>query len=199
MRTLRKIRDWLSAYYARRRGLTLGTGAFIAWRGKIIGAANARIILGNSVSIFENYRIEVGKGAVITLGNDVHFREGARLFAGDGAQISIGERCYFNHDVSIVAVDNISIGANSIFGPACYLSDNNHGIQKNRLIRDQLQTARPLQVGADVWMGVGATVLMGAGVADGAVIAARAVVTKQVPADEIWGGIPAKRLGERQD
>lgn len=199
MHMLRKIKIWLSAWYARQRGLSLGAGAFIAGRGKIIRATSSRIILGNSVSIFENYRIEVGKGAVITLGNDVHFREGARLFAAEGACIEIGERCYFNHDVSIVAVDKITIGPNSIFGPACYLADNNHGVRKNLLIRDQPQTARPLELGADVWMGVGATVLMGAHIGDGVVIAARAVVTKQVPAYEIWGGIPAKRIGERKE
>jgi acetyltransferase-like isoleucine patch superfamily enzyme len=49
----------------------------------------------------------------------------------------------------------------------------------------------------DVWIGNGAMILAGVRIGRGAVIAARAVVTKDVPAYEIWGGVPARKIGER--
>lgn len=49
----------------------------------------------------------------------------------------------------------------------------------------------------DVWVGNGAMILAGVRIGRGAIIAARAVVTKDVPPYEIWGGVPAKKIGER--
>ena len=191
--------QWINLAWARRRGAQASPSAFIAFQGKLDIARTARVQLADSVSIFKNYRIEAGEGAVISLGQGVHFREGARLYAAKGAKIDIKAGCYFNHDVSIVAVEAITIGENSIFGPLCYLSDNDHGMVRGMPIKEQPQQTKPVSVGSDVWLGVGATLLKGSSVGDGAVVAARAVVTKPVPPLEIWGGIPAKQIGVRQD
>jgi acetyltransferase-like isoleucine patch superfamily enzyme len=59
-------------------------------------------------------------------------------------------------------------------------------------------TGRPRQrsttIGADVWIGQGATVMRGVTIGDGAIVAAGAVVTKDVPPFEVWAGVPAGRL-----
>lgn len=55
----------------------------------------------------------------------------------------------------------------------------------------------PIHVGHHVWIGTGATVLQGVRIGDGAVIAAGAVVTCNIPEYEIWGGVPAKKISER--
>lgn len=52
-------------------------------------------------------------------------------------------------------------------------------------------------VGADVWIGHGATVMRGVTIGDGAIVAAGAVVTKDVPAYEVWAGVPAHRTRDR--
>ena len=49
----------------------------------------------------------------------------------------------------------------------------------------------------DVWLGVNVVVLKGVRIGRGAIVAAGAIVTKDVPSYEIWGGVPARRLGER--
>ena len=54
-------------------------------------------------------------------------------------------------------------------------------------------------IGNDVWIGCGATIISGVNVGNGAVIGAGAVVTKDVPPYEIWGGVPAKKIGKRFD
>jgi acetyltransferase-like isoleucine patch superfamily enzyme len=55
----------------------------------------------------------------------------------------------------------------------------------------------PTVIGDDAWIGVGAVVMQGRSIGRGAVIGANAVVTKDVPAYEVWVGIPARKVGER--
>lgn len=185
-------------YWAHRKGLKAGRGVHLSLQGKLDIASTACVKFADSVSIFKSYRIEAGEGAIISLGTGVHFREGARLYAGKNAKIIIDAGCYFNHDVSIVALEAVTIGKDSIFGPYCYVSDNNHGFDKGVLIKKQKQQTRPVSIGSDVWLGVGATLLKGGRIGDGAVVGARSVVTKEVPDNEIWAGIPARRLSCRQ-
>jgi len=52
-------------------------------------------------------------------------------------------------------------------------------------------------IGNDVWIGYGARLMQGIEIGDGAVVAAGAIVTKNVPPFEIWGGIPAKKIADR--
>ncbi|MBY0136353.1 hypothetical protein H7K23_09805 [Paracoccus yeei] len=75
---------------------------------------------------------------------------------------------------------------NMIFGPA-----------KNRKPSVYEQGNRSVHIGNDVWLGRGATILAGVTIGDGAVVAARAVVTKDVSPYDIVGGIPAKRIRSR--
>lgn len=56
---------------------------------------------------------------------------------------------------------------------------------------------KPIHVGHHCWIGTGATILQGVNIGDGAVVAAGAVVTKDIPPYEIWGGIPAKCIRRR--
>ena len=53
-------------------------------------------------------------------------------------------------------------------------------------------------IGDDVWIGAGAAVLPGSRVGTGAVIGANSVVTTEIPAHEIWAGVPARKIGERR-
>lgn len=59
--------------------------------------------------------------------------------------------------------------------------------------------AAPVVIEDHVWIGSRAQILPGVTIGRGAVIAAGAVVTKDVPANEIWGGVPAKRIGKRDN
>lgn len=56
---------------------------------------------------------------------------------------------------------------------------------------------KPIHIGHHCWIGTGATVLHGVSIGDGAVVAAGAVVTKDIPPYEIWGGVPAKFIRKR--
>ena len=71
-------------------------------------------------------------------------------------------------------------------------------MQLDTLMNKQQSTEASIVIEDDVWLGVNVAVLKGITIASGAVIAAGAVVAKSVPANEIWGGVPARKIGERK-
>lgn len=64
-------------------------------------------------------------------------------------------------------------------------------------IVEQGTVATPIVIGKDVWIGANAVILPGRNIGDGAVVGAGSVVTKNIPAYEVWAGNPAKKIGER--
>ena len=64
-------------------------------------------------------------------------------------------------------------------------------------VKDEAHSKGDIVIGDDVWIGYGATVMSGVHVGQGAVIATGAVVTKNIPPFEVWGGVPAKFIQKR--
>ena len=157
----------------------------------------ASVSFADGVRFAAHHQVLVGKNSIIKIGRNVHLGQRVKLLADLGGSITVGDDCSFNDDVSIIALNQIYIGQNSIFGPYTYICDHNHGTSRQELIRSQGYDTSAIIIGSDVWLGVGATLLKGSTVGNGAVVAARAVVNTAVPDFEIWGGIPAKKLGER--
>ena len=154
--------------------------------------------IASNVSILNRHEIIAEAHARIYIGENVHFQRDARIELGPGAQLYIGDSSWFGHNTTISALEEICIGKNCLFAPFSYINDSNHQIAKARLIKEQEWTSESITIGDDVWQGVGATILKGAKICDGAVIGARSVVNKVVPAYEIWAGIPARKIGERR-
>lgn len=133
---------------------------------------------------------------------DVHLRPGAALddhivliCSGerkDQRRIDIGENVYINRFTIIDASDSIVIGADTMIGPNCYITDHDHGTEEGLAIKDQPLVAAPVQIGSNVWLGAGVCVLKGVQIGDNAIIGAGAVVTKNVPSNARVAGVPAK-------
>lgn len=85
-----------------------------------------------------------------------------------------------------------------MIAPFVYIVDSDHGLQREKKMNLQPNSARPISIGNDVWIGAHCVILPGVKIHDGAVIAAGAVVREDVPPYMIVGGVPAKPLGERQ-
>jgi acetyltransferase-like isoleucine patch superfamily enzyme len=187
-----------TALKAKRAGIATSHGVRLALSGKYGISRTARVFIGAEALLSYRHQIVAEDDSVIHIGASVHIAEDARLVARAGARILIGDDCFFGHDVSIVAAGEITIGAKCLFAPYCYLHDSNHNTALGLPIKEQDHSVAPIVIGSDVWCAVGVTVLSGARVADGAVLAARAVLNRSVPANEIWGGVPAKRIGNRE-
>lgn len=126
-------------------------------------------------------------------------KEGARICScNEVAKIHIGKNTTIGFHTFVYASDRIEIGDNCLIAPFTYIVDSDHSIKKGELINRQPNATAAVRIGNDVWIGTGAKILKGTTIEDGAVIAAGAVVSGQVLANEIFGGIPAKKISERK-
>lgn len=117
-----------------------------------------------------------------------------------GAQpiLELGYAVYVGRNVFLGAYQPLRIGRESLIGAYTYIITGNHRIDDlSKPIRLQGYTGAPIDIGNDVWIGCHVVILPGVTVGDGAVIAAGSVVNKDIPAYEIWGGVPARKLGTR--
>ena len=146
------------------------------------------------------YRFQMSK---ITIGNNCTFNSSSwfnfrglnhRCIIQTGkpyAKIVIGNHCGFSGcsivaDKEVVIGDYTSVGANAIIGdrddhPEIYASEPS-----------------PVHIGSHVWIGMNSTIMKGVTIGDYAIIAAGAIVTKDVPAKAIVAGVPAKILKYRE-
>lgn len=118
----------------------------------------------------------------------------------EGAQpyLSLAENVYLARNVYLGTYHPIKIGRDSLIGAYSYIISANHRFEdKNKPIRLQGYRGAPINIGCDVWVGCHVTILPGVTIGDGAVIAAGAVVNRDVPPLEIWGGVTAKKIGQR--
>jgi maltose O-acetyltransferase len=123
----------------------------------------------------------------------------SNVFVKDPRNIVIGKNSFINYESLLWATPHgkIFIGDDVIFGPRVSVIASNHGTQKSGLIRENPWEDADIIIGNDVWIGANAVILAGVRVANGAVIAANAVVTHDVESYQIVGGVPARILGSR--
>ena len=113
-----------------------------------------------------------------------------------GANIVIGNWVYINAFVSMQDQGGIFIGDGALIGHHTVLATLNHEMEPER--RHDL-IAKPIHIGKNVWIGAHATILQGVTVGDNAVVAAGAVVTRDVPPGTVVGGVPAKFIRKTQE
>jgi acetyltransferase-like isoleucine patch superfamily enzyme len=106
-----------------------------------------------------------------------------------GKNITVGKRVFINSGCRFQDQGGITIGDDTLIGHNVVLVTLNHDLASDKR-KDMLPA--PIVIGGNVWIGANATVLPGVTVGDNAVIAAGAVVTKDVPPNTVVGGVPAK-------
>ncbi len=106
-----------------------------------------------------------------------------------GKNISIGKNVFINADCKFQDQGGITIDDGALIGHGVVLATLDHDFAPEK--RQQLHPA-PIHIGKRVWIGANAVVTKGVTIGDNAVVAAGAVVTQDVPADTIVGGVPAK-------
>lgn len=110
-----------------------------------------------------------------------------------GYNISAGKGFYCNHGVTILDCAPVTFGDDVLIAPGVIISAATHHLdaEKRRL---GLEQALPISIGNNVWIGMGAKILPGVKIGDNAVIAAGAVVNKNVDPDTVVAGVPAKPI-----
>ena len=121
----------------------------------------------------------------------VNFTIEPNFWCDYGYNITIGDNFYSNHNLTILDCAEVIFGDNVSIGPNTSFYTAEHPLDAS--IRNKgLEFAKPIKVGDNVWIGGSSTILSGVTIGDNSVIAAGAVVTKNVPEDCVVAGCPAK-------
>ncbi len=128
-----------------------------------------------------------------SVGTDVTLRP--PLYVDYGTQISIGDRVFANYGLTALDCARISIGDDTQIGPHVQLLTPTHPLDPDER-RSGLEAAAPITIGSNVWIGGGAIVLAGVTIGDNSVIGAGSVVTRDVPANVVAVGNPARVVRE---
>lgn len=116
----------------------------------------------------------------------------------NGKKISIGNNFTGNYNLTILDIREVTIGDNVMIGPNTLITTVGHPLSPAGR-RNHMSIAKPVTIGNDVWIGGNATILPGVTIGSNVVIAAGAVVTKDVPPNCVVGGVPAKKIKDIED
>jgi maltose O-acetyltransferase len=109
-----------------------------------------------------------------------------------GSNIELGERVFFNFNCVVLDVCTVRIGSFTLFGPAVQIYTPLHPLDAQ--LRRREEYGKPIEIGADVWVGGGAIILPGVRIGARAVIGAGSVVTRDVPEATFAAGNPCRAI-----
>ena len=116
------------------------------------------------------------------------------FFCDYGTNIELGERVFFNFNCVVLDVCRVQIGDYTLFGPGVQILTPVHPM--NADLRRREEYGKPIEIGADVWVGGGALILPGVRIGSRTVVGAGSVVTRDIPEGVFAAGNPCRVLRE---
>lgn len=160
---------------------------------RIQGASLEKVHIGPHCIFTWPHKVRIGRNTIVE--QNVYFKHDG--YYSSGQSIVIGKECFIGAGVEFNIQEKIELGDYCLIGSGTKFVDHNHGTEIGENMRSQLCPTSSIKIEKDVWIGANAVILMGVTIGEGAIIAAGAVVNKPVGAYEIWGGVPAKKIGSR--
>ena len=134
----------------------------------------------------------------LILGRSVYIGRGTAIRCHEGT-LRIGDRTVFGQRDTVNCYLDVEIGEAALIADDVYISDFDHRHERlDLLIQDQGIVKARVRVGRDVWLGVGAVVTRGVVIGAGTVVGANAVVTRDLPAQAVAVGAPARVIRRRR-
>ncbi|WP_265522334.1 sugar O-acetyltransferase [Oerskovia flava] len=112
-----------------------------------------------------------------------------------GENLHVGARTFVNSNLTALDVATITVGEDCQIGPNVQLLTPTHPVEPGPR-RDKLEAAKPITIGDNVWLGGGVIVCPGVSIGENTVVGAGAVVTRDLPADVVAVGNPARVIRE---
>lgn len=188
-----ELEDWAAALLGAIPGRVGRLLRRIYYR-QMLGACGARLSIGRGV--------EIGCPANIRIGDDISLVDGSVLRACDRARLEIIGPFAANGNARVIADvgGEILIGRSVMLGPNVVVRASNHASARTDItIWQQGQTGGRIVIGDDVWVGANAVIVPNVTVGSHVIIAAGAVVTKDVPDYAVVAGVPARVIADRRD
>lgn len=196
MQAIRGI--WKGLFFRKKHGLI-----FV---GKYVKIRHARHIkTDGGLTIGDNCQINALSKGGIEFGNNVSLGSGTIIECTGvirelGEKLTIGNHVGFAQNCFLEVRGNITIGDNCIFASGVSMAAENHNFQSiDTPIRLQGATRKGISIGNDCWIGTKVCILDGVTIGEGSIIAAGAVVNKDIPPYSVVGGVPAKVIKKRSN
>jgi acetyltransferase-like isoleucine patch superfamily enzyme len=190
----------LIRFLARNGMLNLKYGRLLGryLRRRLLTAAGWRWRTDGLVFFGRGLELQISRGARIDFGRFVWLGDGTKVRCHEGSVV-IGAKTVIGQECTISAYRRVQIGEQCVIADRAMFIDFDHGVvEVERPIRVQGIYKRDVEVGSNVWIGYGACILRGVRVGDNAIVGTNSVVTKDVPANAVVAGIPARVIRMRE-
>ena len=167
-----------------------------AWR-RLLTPAGWRWETDGPVFFGKGLQLQVGRSGRLRFGRFTWIGDGTKIRVHEG-EVTIGPKSVLGQECTISAYRRIRIGGQCVIADRAMFIDFDHGVvEVERPIRLQGIYMRDVEVGSNVWIGYGACILRGVRVGDNSIVGTNSVVTRDVAANAVVGGVPAKVLRMR--
>jgi acetyltransferase-like isoleucine patch superfamily enzyme len=187
-------------FLARNRMLNLRYGRLLAryLRRRLLTRAGWRWHTDGMLFLGRRLELQIARGAEVRFGRFVWIGDGSKIRCHEGG-VEIGEKTVMGQECTISAYRRVRIGRECVIADRAMFIDFDHGVvEVERSIRQQGIYMRDVEVGSNVWIGYGACVLRGVRVGDNSIVGTNSVVTRDVPANAVVAGIPARVIRMRE-
>lgn len=167
------------------------------WR-RLLTRAGWRWRTHGPVFFGSDLELQIGRRGRIELGRFVWLGHGTKIRCHEGV-VEIGAKTVLGQECTISAYSRVRIGEQCVIADRAMFIDFDHGVvEVERPIRKQGIYTRDVEVGSNVWIGYGACILRGVRLGDNSIVGSNSVVTKDVPANAVVAGIPARIVRMRE-
>ena len=180
---------------------------------KLLGACGRNVVFGQNVVLRHPHKIHIADNVVvddnclldakgesnrgIRIGSGVFIGRNTILSCKNG-DIELGDGANIGFNCELFSASSVRVGAGTLLAAYTYVIGGDHDFSDpSKSILEQGRKSDGVQIGAGAWIGAGAKVLDGVSIGDKAIIGAGAVVTRDVPAQAVAVGIPAKVVSNR--
>jgi acetyltransferase-like isoleucine patch superfamily enzyme len=186
----------------------------LAWGRHLFEHCGRGAVWGRNVTLWHPRRMWIGDGVAVDEGCQLDARgcgaEGFRLgdgvlisrgciVSGKDGPVSIGSRANIGAGCIMYASTRLEIGADTMLAAQCFIGGGRYTVHGRTDVpmAEQPEPRRGVVIGNDCWLGAGAVVVDGVNIGRGSVVAAGAVVTRDVEPFSIVSGVPARQTGSR--
>jgi acetyltransferase-like isoleucine patch superfamily enzyme len=167
-------------------------------RRRFLTAAGYRWSTDGLLFLGRRLELEIARKGRVEFGRLVWIGDRTKIRCHEGV-VEIGAKTVIGQECTISAYQRVRIGEQCVIADRAMFIDFDHGVvEVERPIRLQGIYKRDVEVGSNVWIGYGACILRGVRVGDNSIVGTNSVVTKDVPANAVVAGIPARVIRMRE-